>query len=52
MILFVFACKRFFQFKTFIYVTKLKGRDGIAVYKSAFLAGLHGKFPRGRGDAS
>jgi len=33
MILFVFICKRFFQLITFIYKTKLKGHDGIAVYK-------------------
>jgi len=29
MILFVFVCKRFFQPIAFMYVTKLKGRDGI-----------------------
>jgi len=27
--LFIFVCKRFFQLITFMYVTKLKGRDGI-----------------------
>jgi len=34
MVLFVFICKRFFQLISFMYETKLKVHDGIAVYKS------------------
>jgi len=34
MILFVFICKRFFQPIIFIFETKLKGHDGIALCKS------------------
>jgi len=34
MILFVFICNRFFQLITFMYETKLKGHDDLAVYKS------------------
>jgi len=45
MILFVFICKRFFQLISFIYETKLKGHDGIAVYKSLhFSADFIGNF--------
>jgi len=46
MILFVFVCKSFFQIIAFMYVTKLKGRDGIAVYKSLhFSPDFIGNFP-------
>jgi len=47
MILFVFICKRFFQLISFMYETKLKGHDGIAVYKSLhFSADFIGNFPK------
>jgi len=46
MILFVFICKRFFQLITFMSVTKLKGHDDIAVYKSLhFSTDFIGNFP-------
>jgi len=45
MILFVFVCKRFFQLISFMYETKLKGHDGIAVYKTLrFSADFIGNF--------
>jgi len=34
MTLFVFICKGFFQLITFMYEMKLKGHNGVAVYKS------------------
>jgi len=46
MIIFVFIRKRYFQLITFMYETKLKGHDGIAVYKSLhFSPGFTGSFP-------
>ena len=46
MILFVFMCEIFFQLISFIYETKLKGHDGIAVYKSLhFSTDFIGNFP-------
>jgi len=45
MILFVFICKGFFQLISFMYETKLKGHDGIAVYKPLhFSADFIGNF--------
>jgi len=44
--LFVFVCKSFFQLIAFMYVMKLKGRDGKAVYKSLhFSPDYIGNFP-------
>jgi len=46
MIPFVFICKRFFQHISFMYETKLKGHDSIAVYKSLhFSADFTGNLP-------
>jgi len=47
MILFVFICKRFFKLISFMYETKLKGHDGIAVYKQVlhFSPDFIGNFP-------
>jgi len=46
MILFVSIFKIFFQFISFMYETKLKGHDGIAVYKSLhFSADFIGTLP-------
>jgi len=53
MILFVFMWKIFFQLVTFMYETKLKGHDGIAVYKSLhFLPNFIGNFPEVEEDAN
>jgi len=45
-IFFVFVCKIFFQFISFMYELQLKGHDGIAVYKSFhFSPDFIGNFP-------